>query len=75
MYLKNPARKLFTKLYEFWFGVICLVSLNNSFVNCFEIGIYGIRVKMQISTAGIAIAKSNDIDFALVLNPDFFNAL
>ena len=30
-------------------------------------------VKMQIRTAGIAIAKSNDIDLALVFNPDLFN--
>ena len=28
---------------------------------------------MQINNAGIAIAKSNEIDFALVVSPDFFN--
>jgi hypothetical protein len=31
------------------------------------------RVKMQIKTAGIAIAKSNEIDFARLFSPDFFN--
>ncbi len=31
------------------------------------------KVKMQISTAGMAIAKSNDIDFALPFNPDFLS--
>jgi hypothetical protein len=27
---------------------------------------------MQINTAGMAIAKSNEIDFALLFSPDFF---
>jgi hypothetical protein len=31
-------------------------------------------VKMQIKTAGIAIAKSKEIDFARLLKPDFFNS-
>ena len=60
-------------MYELWLGVMCRVRISSSFVNCLEMGIYGISVKMQSSTAGIAMAKSKEIDFALALSPDFFN--
>lgn len=36
---------------------------------------YGISVKMQINTAGMAMAKSKAMDFARVLSADFLTVV
>jgi hypothetical protein len=54
-------------------GTISLIRENNWLINCFDIGKYGISVKIKIRVGGIAITILKEIPLALSVRLVLFN--